>query len=63
MLGQHIDSLNVYLNSTATGNATLVWSKRGNQGDAWISAQVTLTANESAEVIVFEGVRGNGYHV
>ena len=62
MLGKHIESLNVYLKNASNGQETRVWSKRGNQGDAWTRAQVNLATVEPS-IIIFEGVRGTDYLV
>lgn len=40
MYGSTIGTLNVYVNYAAKDN--LFWTKKGNQGDVWLSATVPL---------------------
>jgi hypothetical protein len=65
MLGQHIDTLNVYLKPTdsASGqNESIIWTKKGNQGNAWIEGKVSLNPTVLSSII-FEGIRGTGFNV
>jgi hypothetical protein len=41
-------------------NETVVWSKKGNQGNAWINGYVNIVAQKESTVI-FEGRRGAGF--
>lgn len=62
MRGQHIDTLSVYTKNLADKNESIVWTKKGNQGNIWIKGQVNLVVNDSYTMI-FEARRGNGYMV
>ena len=61
MRGQHIDTLNVYTQLTSdSNNETIVWSKKGNQGNLWMNGRISLTSDDEYK-IVFEGIRGVSY--
>jgi hypothetical protein len=45
MLGDHVDTLNVYLRSNSGDE--LIWTLSKNQSDAWKKAQVPLLSSDS----------------
>jgi hypothetical protein len=49
MYGQHIDDLNVYLNTT-TGMDTPIWTRSGNQGKKWIEAEINIPSGSNLQV-------------
>ena len=63
MKGKTIDTLKVFQKLTSGDqNETVVWSKRGNQGNAWINGRVNLIVDIESKII-FEGSRGTGFFV
>ena len=48
MYGPHVDTLNVYANTTTLGPA--IWSRNKTQGNAWKLAKVEITKNQSYSV-------------
>ena len=42
MFGKEIGSLNIYIQTNASGTETKVWSQKGHGGDNWIFAQVPM---------------------
>ncbi|XP_066300034.1 MAM and LDL-receptor class A domain-containing protein 1-like [Branchiostoma lanceolatum] len=59
MFGTNIGTLNVY--AKKNGNlGPAVWTLSGDQGDIWVMAQVTVTADNPFQV-AFEGIRGVSY--
>lgn len=62
MRGRHIDTLNVYMKLDASKNETVIWTKKGNQGNVWLNGKVNLESVDSY-TILFEGRRGTGYEV
>ncbi|XP_019632083.1 PREDICTED: MAM and LDL-receptor class A domain-containing protein 2-like [Branchiostoma belcheri] len=59
MFGVNIGTLNVY--AKKNGNlGTALWTLSGDQGDIWVMAQVTVTADNPFQV-AFEGIRGVSY--
>ncbi|XP_066300036.1 MAM and LDL-receptor class A domain-containing protein 1-like [Branchiostoma lanceolatum] len=59
MYGQHVDTLNVYL-QTGPSLGNVVWMRTGTQGDQWNYGQIDITAGTSFNM-VFEAIRGSGY--
>ncbi|XP_069133150.1 MAM and LDL-receptor class A domain-containing protein 1-like [Argopecten irradians] len=59
MYGQHVNSLNVYLQKN-NNNGQPVWQRTGNQGSRWIQGLVDIPVNTRAKVVL-EAVRGRGY--
>ncbi|XP_046856278.1 MAM and LDL-receptor class A domain-containing protein 1-like isoform X2 [Xenia sp. Carnegie-2017] len=59
MYGNDIGSLNVY--RKIYGNKYSAWSKSGNQGNAWLKAQVYVDGIYYTYKIIIEGVRGSGF--
>ena len=53
-----VGQLNVYLNSSNTGNLVRLFNQSGNHGDRWMLGQADISYR-STYYIVFEGVRGN----
>ena len=46
----------------STGHAdTLIWTLKGNQGQAWQNAQAPIRVTFASYQMVFEGKRGNSY--
>lgn len=60
MKGKNIESLNVYTRTSL--NETLVWTRKGNQGDVWINGRVNLDSDLDYKLI-FESIRGSGVQV
>jgi hypothetical protein len=61
MQGQKVDTLNVIVQNTQdTTNETIVWSKKGTQGNLWINGKVNLVLN-SESTVIFEGRRGTSF--
>jgi hypothetical protein len=61
MRGRTIDTLQVIQISTSNvQNETVIWAKKGNQGNAWINGRVSVMADKESKVI-FEGRRGAGF--
>lgn len=60
MFGQHINTLNVYIRDTI--NETIIWTKKGNQGNTWINAKVNVYSIETY-LLIFEAIRGTSYLV
>jgi hypothetical protein len=61
MRGRTIDTLQVIQQLTSnTKNETTIWSKKGNQGNAWINGRVSVVADSYLRFI-FEGRRGAGF--
>lgn len=59
MYGFDVDNFNVYKKSSGKlGNP--VWTRRGNQGNIWRHATVSITSQNQYQ-IVFEGVIGKSY--
>ncbi|XP_031557254.1 meprin A subunit beta-like [Actinia tenebrosa] len=62
MYGKNIGSLSVTHSLISDpANEQELWKMLGNQGNAWIRADVQLPATSSPYTISFVGVRGNGY--
>jgi len=61
MHGVDVNLLNVYIEKYEMGPLTPVWTKNGSQVDSWLRADVALSSSMPFRV-VFEGVRGNGFH-
>jgi hypothetical protein len=61
MYGRHIDTLNV-LTQYSSGNETLIWSLKGNQGNKWKKNVLNIDSDISYSII-FEAVRGIDYEV
>ncbi|CAF0741650.1 unnamed protein product, partial [Brachionus calyciflorus] len=57
MRGKTIGTLNVYTKTQS--NESVVWSKKGNQGNKWLTGKLNLNLAEDY-TIIFEGVAGNG---
>lgn len=62
MKGVHINTLNVYTQFANPNSETLIWSKRGNQGNVWINGRVNIISNDAYK-IAFEAVRGINFLV
>lgn len=62
MKGIYVDALNVYVKYINQNTEAKIWSKRGNQGNVWINAQVNIVSDEAYRLI-FEAVRGTLYSV
>jgi len=60
MFGQHIDTLNVYIRDTI--NETIIWTKKGNQGNTWVNGKVNVYSTETF-FLIFEAIRGTSYLV
>jgi len=60
MKGKNVESLNVYTRTIL--NETLVWTRKGNQGDVWINGRVNLALDLDYKLI-FESIRGSGVQV
>ena len=61
MFGRHIETLNVYTQNSS-GFESLVWTKKGNQGDKWRKSSLNLNSY-NGYTIIFEAVRGVDYEV
>uniref|UniRef100_K1RKB5 Metalloendopeptidase n=1 Tax=Magallana gigas TaxID=29159 RepID=K1RKB5_MAGGI len=59
MYGANMGSLNVYYQS-GTGSRTQVWSRSGDQGNQWNTADVDIPSVSNVR-ISFDGVRGSGH--
>ncbi|CAB4008725.1 CUB and peptidase domain-containing 2-like [Paramuricea clavata] len=59
MLGNTVNTLNVYLR-TSSGDV-LIWTVSKNQGDNWRMAQVPLVSSAIKSQVVFEGIAGPSY--
>ncbi|XP_067933319.1 MAM and LDL-receptor class A domain-containing protein 1-like [Watersipora subatra] len=59
MWGQHIETLNVYAQRQGS-NGKPVWTRNGNQGNAWKLAEVAIDATSDFKIVI-EGVRGASY--
>ncbi|KAJ7380810.1 hypothetical protein OS493_007192 [Desmophyllum pertusum] len=60
MYGPHVDTLNVYTNTSSTGSLIKQLNINKTQGNQWKQAQVDITMSQ-AYSLVFEGVRGRSY--
>ncbi len=60
MFGQDVNRLNVL--RKGENNESLIWTKKGNQGNVWLNGQIDLYSNELS-TIVFEGVVGLSFYV
>ena len=49
MWGQHIETLNVYAQRQGS-NGKPVWTRNGNQGNAWKQAEVAIDATSDFKV-------------
>ena len=61
MYGKEVNKLNVLRKSTNNSEA-IVWTKQGDQGNAWLNGQVDISSDMES-TIIFEGVVGLGYYV
>ena len=59
MYGTTIGRLTVYMQPTS-GTRQQVWTKRGNQGNQWLQANVDLVSNGPYQII-FEAVAGTSF--
>ena len=61
MYGKEVNKLNVLRKNTNNSEA-IIWTKQGNQGNAWLNGQVDILSNMDS-TIIFEGVVGLGFLV
>lgn len=61
MYGSSINKLNVYFVKVGeTMSSTADWTKSGNQGNKWISANIGLVVNAPYQIVI-EAISGSSY--
>ena len=61
MLGRDVNALNVYVETSETGLRSLLLSLRGQQGDSWRKAMVSVASRRNFRLVV-EGSTGTANH-
>jgi hypothetical protein len=57
MYGKQVERLSLI--KSISPNETVLWTRRGNQGNAWLLGRVSIKSDEDYKLI-FESVRGSG---
>ncbi|XP_041460946.1 MAM and LDL-receptor class A domain-containing protein 1-like [Lytechinus variegatus] len=60
MYGKEMGTLNVHLLEVQTGKRSVIWTKSGEQGNFWISAEIELSVGVY-HIIEFEGIDGASF--
>ena len=62
MYGSNMGSLELQVSTNNGGSWSTIWSESGNQGNSWLSANVSLNAYTGGDAkIRFRGTTGNGW--